>query len=67
MDDGAVQGWKSDKDKGIELQEVVERIKPTVLIGTSTKKGAFTEKVRVRFIPVALVGPLSSPASPKVM
>ncbi|WP_281196242.1 NAD-dependent malic enzyme [Microtetraspora malaysiensis] len=35
--------WK--RDGGIGLLEVVERVKPTMLLGTSTAHGAFTEQV----------------------
>lgn len=35
--------WDSQDETG--LLEVVRRVKPTVLIGTSTKGGAFTEEV----------------------
>lgn len=34
--------WEGGK---AELLDVVKKVKPTVLIGTSTKKGAFTEEI----------------------
>jgi malate dehydrogenase (oxaloacetate-decarboxylating) len=38
--------WKRDSDgKGISLAEVVSRVKPTMLIGTSTAPGSFTEEI----------------------
>jgi len=42
-DPGEVAGWR--RDDGIGLAEVVARVHPTVLIGTSTRAGAFTEAV----------------------
>lgn len=38
--------WGGDGSEGeTGLEEVVKRVKPTVLIGTSTHKGAFTEAI----------------------
>ena len=38
--------WGGDVREGeTGLEEVVKRVKPTVLIGTSTHKGAFTETI----------------------
>ncbi|MDG2940969.1 NAD-dependent malic enzyme [Exercitatus varius] len=39
-----VSGWKKENGK-IELLEVIKRVKPTILLGTSTDHGAFTEQV----------------------
>ncbi|MGP3958848.1 NAD-dependent malic enzyme [Nonomuraea sp. 3N208] len=39
-----VDGWSRGED-GVGLHEVVERVKPTMLLGTSTMHGAFTEDV----------------------
>ena len=39
-----VQGWTRG-EHGISLLEVVERVRPTVLIGVSGQAGAFTEQV----------------------
>ena len=48
-DPAEVKGWRRDDRvgaaDGIGLAEVVARVHPTVLIGTSTKAGAFTEEV----------------------
>ncbi|HUN82155.1 MAG TPA: NAD-dependent malic enzyme, partial [Phycisphaerae bacterium] len=39
-------GWKQDLDgKGVGLAEVVRRVKPTLLIGTATVGGSFTEAI----------------------
>jgi malate dehydrogenase (oxaloacetate-decarboxylating) len=37
--------WDTEEGKETSLKDVVERVKPTVLIGTSTHKGAFTEDI----------------------
>ncbi|MBL1081907.1 NAD-dependent malic enzyme [Streptomyces actinomycinicus] len=43
---GEVDGWRRDENlPGIPLDEVVRRVRPTVLIGTSGQGGAFTEPV----------------------
>ncbi len=61
-----VAGWRRDAEGHIDLQEVVERVKPTVLIGVSGQAGAFTEPVVSAMAagterPVIL--PLSNPTS----
>ena len=41
-----VQGWKKDMPgAGISLAEVVKQVHPTMLIGTSTAPGTFTESI----------------------
>jgi malate dehydrogenase (oxaloacetate-decarboxylating) len=40
-----VAGWRRDESGRIDLGEVVRRVHPTILIGTSTKSGAFTEEI----------------------
>lgn len=41
-----VAGWERDaQHNGVALAEVVRRVRPTVLIGTSGQGGAFTEQV----------------------
>jgi malate dehydrogenase (oxaloacetate-decarboxylating) len=41
-----VSGWLRDAELGgIGLAEVVSRVHPTILIGTSTRSGAFTEAI----------------------
>jgi malate dehydrogenase (oxaloacetate-decarboxylating) len=42
-DPAEVAGWR--RDDGIGLAEVVARVRPTVLIGTSGQPGAFTEAI----------------------
>ncbi len=60
-------GWQRDESLGgVALAEVVRRVRPTILIGTSTRAGAFTEPL-VREMaahcarPVIL--PMSNPTS----
>jgi malate dehydrogenase (oxaloacetate-decarboxylating) len=43
-DQDEVAGWRRDAD-GVGLAEVVARVHPTILIGTSTRAGAFTEEI----------------------
>ncbi|MGW4802054.1 oxaloacetate-decarboxylating malate dehydrogenase, partial [Nonomuraea sp. NPDC004297] len=40
-----VAGWARDERGGIGLAEVVARVRPTVLLGASTVRGAFTEDI----------------------
>ncbi|MGV9249049.1 NAD-dependent malic enzyme [Streptomyces sp. NPDC003710] len=41
-----VAGWQRDEELGgIPLAEVVRRVRPTILIGTSGQGGAFTEEI----------------------
>ena len=45
-DPAEVAGWQRDDTiSGIDLAEVVSRVHPTILIGTSTRSKAFTEDV----------------------
>ena len=40
-----VAGWDRDDQGEIGLEEVTRRVAPTILVGTSTRPGAFTETV----------------------
>jgi malate dehydrogenase (oxaloacetate-decarboxylating) len=45
-DPAEVTGWQREPSLGgIGLAEVVRRVHPTILIGTSTRRGAFTEEI----------------------
>ncbi|MFF4962365.1 NAD-dependent malic enzyme [Streptomyces sp. NPDC001222] len=60
---GEVAGWRRDDEvDGIPLAEVVERVRPTVLIGTSGQGGAFTEEI-VRTMAAHARRPLILPMS----
>ncbi|MBB6550939.1 NAD-dependent malic enzyme [Nonomuraea rubra] len=56
-----VAGWAGDKH-GISLAEVVKRVKPTMLLGTSTVHGAFTEEI-VRTMAAGVDRPIIFPIS----
>jgi malate dehydrogenase (oxaloacetate-decarboxylating) len=46
LDPEQVAGWQRDGELGgIGLAEVVRQVQPTILIGTSTRAGAFTEDI----------------------
>jgi malate dehydrogenase (oxaloacetate-decarboxylating) len=55
-----VSGWGADGT--IDLLEVVEKVHPTIIVGTSTKGGAFTEQV-IREIAKGVQRPLILPLS----
>jgi malate dehydrogenase (oxaloacetate-decarboxylating) len=63
-DPAEVAGWHRDETGAIGLAEVVIRVEPTILVGTSTMAGAFTEGIVKRMAervarPVIL--PMSNP------
>jgi malate dehydrogenase (oxaloacetate-decarboxylating) len=58
-----VADWTSDPELGgIALAQVVERARPTILIGTSGRPGAFTEPI-VRQLAAAVARPIILPMS----
>jgi len=61
-----VAGWQRDEDGRIGLAEVVSRTRPTMLIGTSTQPGAFSEAIVTEMAEYAerpVIMPLSNPTS----
>ena len=58
-------GWtRDDRDGSISLAEVVARAKPTIIVGTSTVGGAFTEPIlrqMAKEVERPMVFPLSNP------
>jgi malate dehydrogenase (oxaloacetate-decarboxylating) len=65
-DQRELAGWPADRPGGIGLAEVVRRVRPTILIGTSTVAGAFTEDI-VRDMAAharrPIILPMSNPTS----
>jgi malate dehydrogenase (oxaloacetate-decarboxylating) len=63
---GEVAGWTRGGDGGTGLAEVVEHVAPTILIGTSTQAGAFTEHIVKTMAARAerpIIMPLSNPTT----
>jgi malate dehydrogenase (oxaloacetate-decarboxylating) len=63
---GEVAGWSAADGGGIRLAEVVANVRPTMLIGTSTQAGAFTEAIvkdMAAHVERPVIMPLSNPTS----
>jgi malate dehydrogenase (oxaloacetate-decarboxylating) len=63
---GEVAGWASPGSDGIGLADVVAHARPTMLIGTSTQRGAFTEAIvrdMAQHVVRPIILPLSNPTS----
>jgi malate dehydrogenase (oxaloacetate-decarboxylating) len=61
-----VAAWKGDGERGISLLEVVRRIAPTILIGSSGVAGAFGESVvseMAKGVARPIILPLSNPTA----
>ncbi|MBS0350399.1 MAG: NAD-dependent malic enzyme [Proteobacteria bacterium] len=59
-----IRGWNVQNQKHISLLEVVENVRPTILIGCSTVSGAFTQKIietMTKFVQQPIILPLSNP------
>jgi malic enzyme len=66
LDDAAMAGYGFANDTDYDLQEVVRRVRPTVLVGTTAQAGAFTEPIvreMAKHAQRPVVLPLSNPTS----
>jgi malate dehydrogenase (oxaloacetate-decarboxylating) len=66
-DPAGVAGWAQDPDLGgVGLAEVIRRVRPTILIGTSGRGGAFSEAIVTELAAHAsrpVIMPMSNPTS----
>ncbi|MFN8098376.1 MAG: NAD-dependent malic enzyme [Dermatophilaceae bacterium] len=61
-----VAGWAVADPTHITLEDVIRNAKPTILIGTSTRGGAFTRQIveeMAAYCPRPIIFPLSNPTS----
>jgi malate dehydrogenase (oxaloacetate-decarboxylating) len=61
-----VQDWEQNEDGIISLMEVVKRVKPTILIGTSGQAGAFSEEIvkeMAKHVSRPIIMPMSNPTA----
>ena len=60
------EGWQRCDHSKVSFAEVVENVRPTILIGTSAQPGAFTEQIireMAKHVEHPLIFPLSNPTS----
>lgn len=61
-----VKDWDRNEDGIISLMEVVQRVKPTILIGTSGQTGTFTEEIikeMAKHVERPIIMPMSNPTA----
>ena len=61
-----IEGWELERPGHVGLMDVVRNVKPTILIGTSTKGGAFSQEIveeMARHTTRPIIFPLSNPTS----
>ncbi|MDQ1147996.1 malate dehydrogenase (oxaloacetate-decarboxylating) [Bacillus sp. SORGH_AS 510] len=61
-----VKDWDKNEDGIISLMEVVKKVKPTILIGTSGQAGAFTEEIvkeMAKHVERPIILPMSNPTA----
>ncbi|KLV25165.1 NAD-dependent malic enzyme [Niallia circulans] len=61
-----VKQWNRNEDGIISLMEVVKKVKPTILIGTSGQAGAFTEEIvkeMAKHVERPIIMPMSNPTN----